>query len=247
MLNERNLLEENIKKFKDRFPKEKWNCDKSIIYKKAVEYAYNDAKRAFEGVDSKKKNNEDISTPLAEKIQSYFEEKINFNHQAFCDCFIECFEDGYMKYGGAQKVVNLAFKYLYCFEDFRKEHFDKFKPCHMALDSYILGWCKRTIFIEKDEKNVWSKIEKYRKYNNIQKKIKKYLKHKNLNLNVLEYEFIIWPKAILYESSVSFLSSLDDEPRKDIYEMYPFEKLYELLKEISNKTAKYKIDENNLF
>lgn len=42
-------------------------------------------------------------------------------------------------YGMAQKIVNMAFKYLYCFDD-ANIYYNKFADCHMPLDSFTLKW-----------------------------------------------------------------------------------------------------------
>lgn len=50
-----------------------------------------------------------------------------------------------VKYGKAQKLLNMSFKYLYCFDGIDDEIKNKFGPCHMALDSYILNWVKSDV------------------------------------------------------------------------------------------------------
>ena len=47
-----------------------------------------------------------------------------------------------MTYGQAQKIINMAFKYLYCCKHDSKME-ERFKTCHMPLDSFSLEWFKR--------------------------------------------------------------------------------------------------------
>ena len=51
-----------------------------------------------------------------------------------------------MKYGQAQKIVNMAFKYMYCVwygKKEYKEYLEKCEVCHMPLDSFSLEWINR--------------------------------------------------------------------------------------------------------
>ncbi|MBO5716358.1 MAG: hypothetical protein J6S23_08225 [Clostridia bacterium] len=83
---------------------------------------------------------------LAERIWCYLnnntvETMKSFDdwHSSVCEEFcIECTSRGIsIEYGLAQKFLNLALKYCYCFGDADiAEDKDKFKYCHIALDSY---------------------------------------------------------------------------------------------------------------
>ncbi len=124
-------------------------------------------------------------------------------------------------YGKAQKIVNMTFKYLYCFDDAYK-YIDRFAPCHMALDSYILNWffswykeiwdniennkrAKRKLTRSgKYHLPVWSNLEyeaigdsTIPQYKEIQEAIKTRLG----NTSRIEAEFVIWYESKKYQSS----------------------------------------------
>lgn len=66
-----------------------------------------------------------------------------------------------MTYGQAQKIINMAFKYLYCCRhDSAME--ERFKACHMPLDSFSLEWFKRK-FGEDDFTNFERYSENHKK------------------------------------------------------------------------------------
>lgn len=129
-----------------------------------------------------KKDIKDALNNLAPKIYYYIQdEKIDtqegFNqwHEKTCDEFIEDYNnhsgsETKINYGKAQKIVNMSLKYVYCFED-AKELKDKFKYCHMALDTYTLNWFSdkvRKWYVEKTKMTLpnksnmpsWSNLKK---------------------------------------------------------------------------------------
>lgn len=61
---------------------------------------------------------------------------------------LEITEIATIKYGKAQKIVNMSFKYLYLFDDTFDEsgnckYPQIFDHCHMAIDAKILDWFKK--------------------------------------------------------------------------------------------------------
>lgn len=188
------------------FLKYDWKfCDEKDFFKCAVYLGYLDAARTFKGIGNKK----DIPlVNLADKIRSYFKEGSaedfdTWHKKYFCEYFIEELrKNGYIAtYGQAQKVVNMAFKYLYCCDGVDRS---KFKDCHMALDSFTLNWYSSEVR-EKRISNVgkWSKIDGAA-YKKIQTDIRNHLKGKI----VIEEEFIIWPDEILIAAALEFNSTL---------------------------------------
>ena len=88
-------------------------------------------------------------SPLVDKIWAYFNltpntsnNQSNFDkfHEDLCDCFLSISTGaGFTHtYGNAQKMVNMLFKYLTCFDDY-KDFADLFSYCHVPIDSIILG------------------------------------------------------------------------------------------------------------
>ena len=131
------------------------NVDDVVL---AVKKAYIDmSPRTLRGEDGENKqalsskDKEVLFCKLAQKIVQYMENGVrDFEnwHKALCQYFIDAFEKilknagknpSDATYGKAQKIINMTFKYLYCFDDAEK-YADRFAPCHMALDSYTLNW-----------------------------------------------------------------------------------------------------------
>ena len=175
------------------------------VYYYAVWQGYLDAKRTFDGVSRIGKRKEDAFRALAEKIKGYFEDTsfkddqdyFDQKHKKMCESLITSFGDYSITYGQAQKIVNMAFKYLYCCKG-AEEKKDHFKYCHMALDTYTLNWYKRKTGDNPEE---WSKLDD-EKYVKIKDYIRDHLDYPDLT--VLENEFIIWPDEMLLETIKDF-------------------------------------------
>ena len=112
------------------------------LFINAVWQGYLDASRTFSGIIGTDKESGAFLN-LAKSIQSYFERKdVKFNHDKWCTEFIndvKTYYDYDARYGQAQKVVNMAFKYLYCCNG-AEAYNTKFEECHMPLDQYTLAW-----------------------------------------------------------------------------------------------------------
>lgn len=169
------------------------------------------------------------------------EEEFDNWHGERCKEFFDVFSSKYEnfnqknKYGKAQKVINMTFKYIYCLKG-AEEKEKYFEFCHMPLDSITLEWFYR--LGEKGEKtNVeikgkkieekigrkypsWSNLRKLSEgdkkekvkvisygYMDIQKTIRKYFKNKE-KLTPLKAEFIIWPQMQLVLASEALFSNL---------------------------------------
>lgn len=113
-----------------------------------------------------------------------------------------------IKYGKAQKIVNMTCKYLMLFSD-ASDYQKVFQQCEMPLDSKILEYYNNTIVTSLNEsKNskiqkcttAWSNLE-YEEYEDIQKNIKEFCEsNKNTDLNLTGFplidEFTIWKNQI---------------------------------------------------
>lgn len=120
------------------------------ILKYAVNKAYIDMQpRTIKG------HNISLTEPLRKKLADRFcdyfkdpapstESDFDKIHSKFCGDFLtelnKIFTSAPQEFGKAQKVINMAFKYLYCFDD-APLYPDHFKHCHMPIDSYTLNWC----------------------------------------------------------------------------------------------------------
>ena len=166
---------------KEYFPKEKteekkidWNKDD--VYVEALYQGYLDACRTFKWSEKVKKDypNEEakrgyiegkIKSGIAREIRKYLNKPKAYSFDVFhgkvCKKLKECFpeKETNITYGQTQKIVNMAFKYLYClFYKYGKLKEGQFADCHMPLDSFSLEWFKRK-FKEKNFSNLDSYSE----------------------------------------------------------------------------------------
>ena len=93
----------------------------------------------------------DYFFPVPKSDNQYMDET-SFDqwHKDMCEEFLAVIGPKYqggLKYGKAQKIVNMTFKNAYCLQHngIKEDKFEKyFEHCHMPLDSIILEWVKRT-------------------------------------------------------------------------------------------------------
>ena len=144
----RNAVEEFKKNIKNEKLKELKSIQDKGTIEVAVELAYDDAKRTMTGIGAHKDERKEAQGEIVEKLHSYFAlstapdcNKFDELHKEMCELWHKRFEDidNLGTYGKAQKIVNMAFKYLYCCEDANTKE-EYFKYCHVALDSYTLEW-----------------------------------------------------------------------------------------------------------
>ena len=180
------------------------------IYQCAVDQAWLDTCRTVRRGNNK--NWSDAKKMLAKSLKEYFDGKPKNKTEAF-DGFYDSLnfnvrEKGKLNIGQAQKLINMAFKYLYCCGDFRDGKSNHFSCCHMPLDGYTLGWYKREVDSKYDGE-LWSKIDDLNKYHNIVNKMREYLKPKEL----LPFEFKVWQKE-KQESEIKNLRSCAEKIKK---------------------------------
>ena len=170
-------------------------------------------------------------------------------HYKLCSCFLAAigqherkniYEN--LRYGKAQKIVNMMFKHLYCMEGAEKYE-NLFESCHMALDSYTLEWfcrCHKVYGdkgisyqgIVKGKIPEWSNLD-YDKHENERddsylysyfvESIKKLLKKEYPNGKTNPYidytpfqaEFQIWPDIQLTMATEAYIMTLPDNRFKN--------------------------------
>ena len=104
----------------------------------------------------------DILSVLATKIFMYFanpknaaisQAQFDAFHSECCESFLAALNTARasaelveLHYGSAQKMVNMVFKYLACYQDY-DAFAQHFKWCHMPIDTVILKWLKDRYFI----------------------------------------------------------------------------------------------------
>lgn len=147
-------------------------------------------------------------------------------------------EDGFGTVGKAQKVINMAWKYLACISC----DYDRILPyCHMTLDSYTLDWYEVVVksWAKAQHRRVgrkvsaWSKIESYDEYLLIQQNIRAYLASDAaycisigtrqtpqipLSRLPVEAEFVVWEGQIIdrkYNGLIKLLEKYSEEERED--------------------------------
>lgn len=146
-------------------------------------------------------------------------------------------EKGFGTVGKAQKVINMAWKYLSCISN----DYDEVLPsCHMTLDSYTLDWYEMVVkpWAKAQHRQVgrkvsaWSKIESYAEYLLIQHNIRDYLAsgaHYSISIGTqqtpqiplsslpVEAEFIIWEGQIIdrkYNDLIKLLEKYASENKE---------------------------------
>ena len=175
-----------------------FNDNDEKLFINAVWQAYLDTNRTLPGIQAAEKDKGAFAN-LASEIQKFFKEgckNFNFTHEKWCEGFISdikeynCYD---IRYGHAQKVVNMAFKYLYCCMGIDKAKFEK---CHMPLDQFTLAWYFRETGVLYQG---WSWLNKT-KYYEIVKRIEQILK-----TDILGKELVIWKE---YKKSIVELKYL---------------------------------------
>ena len=90
--------------------------------------------------------------------------------------------------GITQKLINMTFKYFYCFNEYLSELKIDYSKCDCPIDSIILS--------SLGNKSSWSKLS-IEEYENIQKQITDLLLEKELTVELksignMAYDFLIW-------------------------------------------------------
>lgn len=254
---------------KEYFPKEKteekkidWNKDD--VYVEALYQGYLDACRTFKWSEKVKKDypNEEakrgyiegkFKSGIAHEIREYLNKPKAYSfdgfHEKVCKKLKECFpeKETNITYGQTQKIVNMAFKYLYClFYKYGKLKEGQFADCHMPLDSFSLEWFKRWISANakeywKEEGNFkkgsvgsWSSMEvsNYKDKEGIKYGYKVYLKYirkycedyNKEKITPLELDFIVWPQIQKIMAAEAFIKTFEkDEEEIEKNDMEPEE------------------------
>lgn len=213
-----------------------FDVDSEELFVAAVAQGYADAKRTFSGISKfwDENKRKDFFADVAKALQTACKSHpADFDvwHEATCDDICKWFKEaGYEKgvtYGQAQKIVNMAFKYLYCLEG--AEQYAIFRQCHMPLDSFTLAWYKRYVMIGKDkeykitEEDKWSNLKKD-KYQKIVVAIQKYLRDEpnfpfrgtkvTLSQHPLDAEFYVWPEMQMHLAAEEFYFAFNEEKEK---------------------------------
>lgn len=222
------INEEDVKRFKETINKEKDFLGKRLTketnietYVQALYLGYLDASRTFSG-QKKVTKQDDAINQVAQIMQNYINGETNDFDSIFdnaCDALCNEYK---MNFGQAQKIINMAFKYLYCIADGElKERFDK---CHMPLDGIMLEWIRRNRNITDDNGNklkkaeAWSKLPKgdvneARSYMYYKEYVDRYCKKEDKS--PLQLDFENWVTMSQTLSAENYLKSFTEAERKD--------------------------------
>lgn len=212
------------------------NNENKDIFRLAVDQAWLDVCRTFPNGDADGK----IRQHYGEKLREAFcdDEPINVYNLIFADDSLSM-----LTVGQRQKIINMALKYLFCCENFRKQK-NKFENAHMPLDSFTLEWFKRIVAKDIEDypegKNKltigmisnWSAIkgdkdsltyvdeEKENKvfysYIFYQENIKKYIETNiGKEWSPLEIEFFVWPETQLLLATEAYIFEIDQDAKRN--------------------------------
>ena len=218
----------------------KWRLENDVVYTAAVKLGYLDMCRTCHGIGAKVSadQREESFEKLGGEIKGLLsdssidsQEAFDAKHKELCHYYMKLLSEYQyeIKYGQAQKVVNMAFKYLFCCEDASSK--PAFKYCHMPLDGLIMNWCKDWCKKEygisvNSDKDAWSKLTE-EKYTEITNAIFKKLKSRDVEYSIggkntilpkipLAAELVIWPEEARKKTTKELLVQLE-KSRKDDY------------------------------
>ena len=193
------------------FLKETLSTDSDVdVYIHAIWLGYLDACRTFN--NQKKPNIKDEAIrSLAEKLKKYVDGGCEFDHNSYCNLLVDSYS---MHYGQAQKIVNMAFKYLFCITNDSKLQ-KKFDCCHMPLDGIMLEWMYRNItdengkkILQKTKIGSWSKMNAD-SYSDYQSLVLNHFKGKK----PLELDFEYWREMALRLAAEQYLRNFNDDEK----------------------------------
>ena len=213
------------------------------VYQAAIYQGYIDASRTFRFGNTLNRDDERIEK-LASMLKSYIDSPNEaFDHNRYCNTLIG---DGLMTYGQAQKIVNMAFKYLFCLVDMcdrRNGIEEKFDECHMPLDGIMLEWIYRNLnedsCIQKSKIGPWSRMiyseedidsKGYYTYRFYLKMINSYCEKERKT--PLQIDFENWGKVSLILAAEKFIKAFEG---KTIVNNQGLEELLDQVKCILNR------------
>ena len=215
---------------------------------KAVDLAYNDACRPLTDIGKLEAIKICALGAVKTEIKKFKNLKMDFDvfHDSCCNAWCDNWSGNekmkYGNYGTAQKIVNMSFKYLYCWESkCIKKVTDDFSKCHMVIDGYTLNWIIKqdTLRRKKNDplkgisKTNWSSLnrDQYKNIVGLINSLKESSEHWKENgafsgLSVFEAEFLIWQKEKEEELKEEFRSCI-----KRLKDYYSPEEIWSFLEE----------------
>ena len=235
------------KEFWEETDKKNIDCDESNKIQKCVCLAFRDLTvRTMTKSDKTKTISLDnlakefCKTEYLEKIttwingdETWTEKNFNDLHKTLCEMVREFLVPDYYEectYGKAQKIVNMTFKYLcayYCANSEESKDDERFKFCHMPLDSFTLEWFKRSKIpnVANGKSGAGSNMDEEGNkesygYTFYRDEIKTYFAKRGFT--PLQAEFVIWPNIQKEMAAAAFIFTFEQingvDRRKDIRE-----------------------------
>ena len=190
------------KEFRDAFKNRK-PIERSNVIEYCVRKAWNDAisRERFQNSDFIKHSTEikeDIIAKIKDVLKNSPDDFDNWHNNI---CQITCFGG---KYGIWQKLLNMSFKYLYCFKDIADIKFE-WKKCHCPIDSVIakemlkamelLGISDKDNLVksvaDNEKKGVSWNSMKQEQYQSIQETVQSICRSKGIE-SKLYFDFLYW-------------------------------------------------------
>ena len=235
---ENNTANSVLADLKERFGKAFNNKERTV--KEALDLAYADMSRRAQNHRGTNKSSSigyllEEGSPFLEVIngEKTFKDQKEFDdwHQGICETLKKRMTGNLFEgtIGKAQKVINMAFKYLMYTDKPCTELHDY---CHMTLDSYTLTWYKRVT--GKKGSYTWSQIDNYNEYLLIQEEIRSYLSDnpaysvdiaelgkfaiERLPEQPIQAEFIVWKGETLSKKYNELVKSINSYKKSGITE-----------------------------
>lgn len=110
----------------------------------AVYQAWLDLCRTVSDANSKESKLEDMRIKLSNALRNYFKNPAYTEANVFDEWYYPLMRnvcgEHLLTIGQAQKLINMAFKYLFCCKGLRMNYKTHFTYCHMPIDDYTLNW-----------------------------------------------------------------------------------------------------------
>ena len=202
------LIDSIIRKSYESFKLEEAFSKQEDVYMAVVELAYRDAQRTMRGIGSVNDVKNSVLRNLSCGIGEYVnglrqEQSFDSVHNELCELWTNQFEGELAKYGKAQKIVNMSFKYLYTYYyQTNDTRIERLTDGHFTLDSYTLKWLNACAIQDKpvslDSSTSWSKLNE-EEYMKIQEYSKECISRMLPGLNRIKAEFLIWEITKIHE------------------------------------------------
>lgn len=199
----------------------------------AVQQAYGDIQRTLKRNMMYKKKIDSALNKISKSMADYFmehdpmstQEEYDLMQEDLCIIWIKKMKETlFGTYGCAQKIVNMAFKYLYCIDYETKKYYEWFRFCHITIDFYILDWMRQNKSVSSKIKLSnsieWSNLD-YEMYMILQGNAVMGIEDTStfVDCTPIEAEFIIWDAAVIYRVSQDYNMMLQKNENREYMQL----------------------------